>query len=39
VTMGDIYRAAFPIVGVNLIGMAVMIVFPGNVLWLPVMMD
>ncbi len=38
-TMGDIYRAAFPFVGLNLIVMAAMIAFPGIVLWLPGLMD
>ena len=38
-TMGDIYRAAIPFVGLNLIVMAAMIAFPGIVLWLPGLMD
>ncbi len=38
-TMGDIYRAALPFVGLNLIVMAAMIAFPGIVLWLPGLMD
>ncbi len=38
-TMGDIYRAAFPFVGLNLIVMAAMIGFPEIVLWLPGLMD
>jgi len=38
VTMGDIYRAALPYVGLNLLVMAVMIIFPAVVLWLPGLM-
>lgn len=38
-TMGDIYRAALPFVGLNLIVMALMIVFPAIVLWLPGLMN
>ncbi len=38
-TMGDIYRAAIPFVGLNLIVMAAMIAFPDIVLWLPGLMD
>ena len=38
-TMGDIYRAALPFVGLNLVVMALMILFPGLVLWLPGLMD
>ncbi len=38
-TMGDIYRAALPFVGLNLIVMAAMIAFPGMILWLPGLMD
>ena len=38
-TMNDVYRAALPFVGLNLIVMAVMIAFPGTVLWLPGLMD
>ena len=38
VTMGDIYRAALPYVGLNLLVMAVMIIFPAVVLWLPSLM-
>ncbi len=37
-TMGDIYRAALPFVGLNLVVMAIMIIFPAVVLWLPSMM-
>ena len=38
-TMNDIYRAALPFVGLNLIVMAAMIAFPGIVLWLPGLMN
>ncbi len=34
-TMGDIYRAALPFVGLNLLVMAIMIFYPAVVLWLP----
>ena len=34
-TMGDIYRAALPFVGLNLLVMAIMIFYPALVLWLP----
>ena len=34
-TMGDIYRAALPFVGLNLLVMAIMILYPALVLWLP----
>lgn len=37
-TMGDIYKAALPFVGLNLVVMALMIAFPGIVLWLPGLM-
>jgi tripartite ATP-independent transporter DctM subunit len=37
-TMGDIYRAALPFVGLNLIVMGLMIAFPAIVLWLPGLM-
>ncbi len=37
-TMGDIYRAALPFVGLNLVVMALMIAFPKIVTWLPGMM-
>ena len=33
--MGDVYRAAFPFVGPNLVVMAAMIAFPAVVPWLP----
>ena len=38
-TMGDIYRAALPFVGLNLVVMALMILFPALVLWLPSLMN
>lgn len=34
-TMGDIYRAALPFIGLNLLVMGLMIAFPEIVLWLP----
>ncbi len=37
-TMGDIYRAALPFIGLNLIVMAIMIAVPATVLWLPGLM-
>lgn len=37
-TMGDIYRAALPFLGCDLIVMVAMIFFPSLVLWLPGMM-
>ena len=37
-TMGDIYRAALPFVGLNLVVMALMIAFPKIVTWLPGLM-
>ena len=37
-TMGDIYRAALPFVGLNLVVMALMIAFPKIVTWLPSLM-
>jgi len=37
-SMGDIYMAALPFLGLNLVVMAAMIVFPGIVLWLPGLM-
>lgn len=37
-TMGDVYRAAIPFVGLNLIVMGLMIAFPAIVLWLPGLM-
>lgn len=38
-TFSDIYRAALPYVGVNLIVMALMMAFPAIVLWLPGLMN
>jgi len=38
-TMNDIYKAAIPFIGLNLIVMAAMIAFPDIVLWLPGLMD
>lgn len=38
VTMGDIYRAAFPIVLLQLLGLALVIVFPQTALFLPSLM-
>jgi tripartite ATP-independent transporter DctM subunit len=37
-TMGDIYRAALPFLGMDLIVMALIIAFPSLALWLPGMM-
>ena len=37
-SMGDIYRAALPFVGLNIIVMMAMIIFPPLVLWLPDLM-
>lgn len=37
-TMEDIYRAVLPFVGLNLVVMAIMILFPPVVLWLPQLM-
>lgn len=37
-TMGDIYRAALPFVGLNLVVMGLMIAFPKIVTWLPGLM-
>ncbi|MPZ57079.1 MAG: TRAP transporter large permease subunit [Rhizobiales bacterium] len=37
-TMGEVYRAALPFVGLNLVVMALMILFPDIVLWLPAQM-
>ena len=34
-----IYRAALPFVGLNLVVMALMIIFPALVLWLPGLMN
>jgi tripartite ATP-independent transporter DctM subunit len=38
VTMTDIYKAAYPFICLDLVGMAVMILFPPFVLWLPRLM-
>jgi tripartite ATP-independent transporter DctM subunit len=38
-TMGEIYRAAFPFIGLNIFVMALMILFPDIVLWLPARME
>jgi tripartite ATP-independent transporter DctM subunit len=37
-TMGDIYRAALPFLGCDVIAMVLIIAFPGLVLWLPGLM-
>ena len=37
-TMGDIYRAALPFIGCNLIAMALIIIFPAIALWVPGLM-
>ena len=37
-TMGDIYRGALPFLGCDLAAMAVMMLFPAVVLWLPTLM-
>jgi tripartite ATP-independent transporter DctM subunit len=37
-TMGDIYRAAFPFLGCDLIAMILIMAFPSLVLWLPGLM-
>jgi TRAP-type mannitol/chloroaromatic compound transport system permease large subunit len=37
-TMGDIYRASLPFVGLSLIAMVLIIAFPQIALWLPSMM-
>jgi len=34
-TMGEVYRAALPFIGLNILVMALMILFPDIVLWLP----
>ena len=38
-SIGDIYRAALPFIGMNLILMALLISFPETVLWLPGLME
>ena len=35
VSLGDIYRSIVPIVGIMLLTLAVIILFPGIALWLP----
>jgi tripartite ATP-independent transporter DctM subunit len=35
ITMGNIYRAAYPFIGLDVIAMAIMIAYPSVVLWLP----
>ncbi len=37
-TMGEVYRAAMPFIGLNIIVMALMMLFPDIVLWLPAQM-
>ena len=37
-TMGDIYRAALPFLGLDLIALALIVVFPALALWLPGLM-
>ncbi len=37
-TMGDIYKAALPFIGCDLLAMALIIVFPSIALWLPKLM-
>jgi tripartite ATP-independent transporter DctM subunit len=37
-TMGEVYRAALPFIGLNIVVMALMILFPDIVLWLPALM-
>jgi TRAP-type mannitol/chloroaromatic compound transport system permease large subunit len=37
-TMGDIYKAALPFLGCDLIAMALIIAFPTMSLWLPALM-
>jgi tripartite ATP-independent transporter DctM subunit len=37
-TMGEVYRAALPFIGLNIMVMALMIMFPDIVLWLPTQM-
>jgi tripartite ATP-independent transporter DctM subunit len=34
-TMGDIYRGIIPFVAIQIVGLALMIVFPGIITWLP----
>ena len=35
VTMNDLYRAAWPFIGVQFLGLAIFIIWPNTVLWLP----
>jgi len=35
ITMGDIYRSAIPFVGVQIVGLALCMLFPQIILWLP----
>jgi tripartite ATP-independent transporter DctM subunit len=37
-TMGEVYRSALPFIGLNIMVMALMIMFPDVVLWLPAQM-
>jgi len=37
-TMGEVYRSAMPFIGLNIMVMALMIMFPDIVLWLPTQM-
>ena len=37
-TMGDIYRAAFPFLGMSALAMALIMIFPKLALWLPGLM-
>ncbi len=37
-TIGEVYRAAMPFIGLNVLAMALMILFPEIVLWLPAQM-
>ena len=38
ITTGDIYKSVFPFIGVMLIGMAIIMIFPQIALWLPELM-
>jgi tripartite ATP-independent transporter DctM subunit len=38
ITMGDVYRAAYPFLLIDLVAMAIMIAFPSVVLWVPSLM-
>jgi tripartite ATP-independent transporter DctM subunit len=35
VTMDDLYRAAWPFIGIQVLGLAIFIIWPNTVLWLP----